>query len=121
MTFSIVLLYRYYVILVVGHEDTDELLLDEEYHLTVWVRIADSHYKTSMIMVCKCIYDSNHEKSGHMLSIYFITQALVRFLLGISVFSHIQVWLSILFVFSLEMQPMIEFVYEILIDSCWDP
>ena len=96
MTFSIVLLYRYYVILVVSHEDTDELLLDEEYHPAVWVRIADSHYKTSMIMVCKCIYDSNHEKSGHMLSccrysIFFITQALVRFLLGISVSSHMQV------------------------------
>ena len=70
MTFSIVLLYRYYVILVVSHQDTDELLLDEEYHPAVWVRIADSHYKTSMIMVCKCIYDSYHEKSGHMLSRY---------------------------------------------------
>ena len=68
MTFSIVLLYRYYVILVVSHQDTDELLLDEEYHPAVWVRIANSHYKTSMIMVCKCIYDSNLKKSGHMLS-----------------------------------------------------
>ena len=103
MTFSFVLLYRYYVILVVSHEDTDELLLDEEYHPAVWVRIADSHYKTSMIMVCNCIYDSNHEKSGHMLSIYIsFTQALVRLLLGMSVFSYIQVWLSTLFVFSLE-------------------
>ena len=73
MTFSIVLLYSYYVILVVSHQDTDELLLDEEYHPAVWVRIADSHYKTSMIMVCKCIYDSNHEKKWpHVVDIYFI-------------------------------------------------